>query len=104
LRKLYLKHGVKRKAIRQSKSTEYRSRSDYIGKCLALARELDEVRRERRKILYLDEVNFTKLALPKRDWSKKHSNLAVEQSDVYQGYRSVLACMTERRGIELLMI
>jgi len=65
---------------------------------------MEEVSREKRRLLFLDEVNFTKLSLPKRDWSEKHSNLAVEQSDVYQGYRSVLACMTEGRGIELLEI
>jgi transposase len=28
----------------------------------------------------------------------------VEQADVYQGYRSVMACMTEERGIENLKI
>ena len=49
--------------------------------------------------MFLDEVTFTKLALPSREWSKRHSNLAVEQEDVYQGYRSVLACMTESHGI-----
>ena len=49
-------------------------------------------------------MNFTKLALPSREWSKRHSNLTVEQADVYQGYRSVLACMTESRGFELLMV
>ena len=99
-----MKHGVKRKKVRQEKSSEYRSRSDYKYKCRALISELDEVRRERRMIIYLDEINFTKLSLPKLEWSKKHSNLAVEQADVYQGYRSVLACMTEGHGIENLTI
>jgi hypothetical protein len=72
LRKLYLKHGIKRKKVRQEKSSEYRSRADYKYKCRTLSQELDEVRRERRRIIFLDEINFTKLSLPSREWSKKH--------------------------------
>ena len=102
LRKLYLKHGIKRKKIRQVKSSEYRARADYKYKCRALSQVLDEVRREGRKIIFLDEINFTKLSLPPREWSNKHSNLAVESADVYCGYRSVMACMTEERGMENL--
>ena len=78
LRKLYLKHGIKRKKIRQEKSSEYRTRADYKGKCQKLARELIKVKHERRMLIFLDEINFTKLSLPGREWSKKNSNLTVE--------------------------
>ena len=100
LRRLYLKHGIRRKKIRQVKSTEYRTRADYTEKCAKLWREVRDARQEGRMIIYLDEVNFTKLSLPTREWSKKNSNLAVEQEDVYQGYRSVLVSMHETYGIQ----
>jgi hypothetical protein len=104
LRRLYLKHCIKRKKVRQEKSDEYRTRADYKGKCRAMERAIIKAREERRTIIYLDEICFTKLSLPNREWSKKNSNLTVEQEDVYQGYRAVLVSMTEGRGIENLRI
>ena len=89
-----MKHGIRRKKIRQEKSSEYRTRVGYRHECLLLLNRVKKLKKEKRTILYLDEVNFTKLALPKREWSMKNSNLTVEQEDVYQGYRSVLACMS----------
>jgi hypothetical protein len=99
-----LKHGIRRKKVRQEKSDEYRTRADYKGKCWKLERDLMKARQEGRKLLFLDEICFTKLSLPNREWSKRNSNLTVEQEDVYQGYRAVIASMTEGRGIELLKI
>ena len=55
-------------------------------------------------MIYLDEINFTKRSLKLRDWSAKNSNLAVDQQEVYVGYRSVIASMTEEKGISLIMI
>ena len=34
------------------------------------------------------------------EWSSKNFNLSVDQEEVYQGYRSVIACMTEDKGID----
>ena len=83
LRRLYLKNGIKRKKIRQVKSTEYRSRVDYPEKCQKLWNEIRVAREEGREIIYLDETNFTKLSLPTREWSEKYTNMTVEQEDVY---------------------
>ena len=33
---------------------------------------------EDRLMIYLDEVNFTKLSIQNRDWSAKNSNLSVD--------------------------
>ena len=57
-----------------------------------------------RLIIYLDEINFTKRSLKLREWACKNSNLSVDQKEVYTGYRSVIASMTEETGIGLIMI
>ena len=54
--------------------------------------------------MYLDEINFTKLSFQSKDWSKKNTNLTVDQRDIYTGYRSVIVSMTEEDGLELSMI
>ena len=52
----------------------------------------------------MDEVCFSKRSLKLREWSTKNTNLTVEQKDVYVGYRSVIASMTEESGIGLIKI
>lgn len=54
--------------------------------------------------MFLDEINFTKRSLVQREWSGKNSNLTVDQEDVYIGYRSVIATMTEEEGIKHVRI
>ena len=63
-----------------------------------------EAKAEERVIVYLDELNFTKRSLLTREWSSKNSNLSVDQEEVYVGYRSVIASMTEEKGIDHLQL
>ena len=57
-----------------------------------------------RKVVYLDEINFTKRSVMQRDWSRKDSNLAIDQQEIYIGYRSVIASMTAENGIGCIRI
>ena len=59
---------------------------------------------ENRKFVYLDETNFTKLAFQSKDWSCCRENQHVDQRDIYTGYRSVIASISEEKGIELIKI
>ena len=61
--------------------------------------EITQARDEGRLIIYLDEINFSKRSLVMREYSGKNTNLSVDQKEVYDGYRSVIACMTEEDGI-----
>jgi hypothetical protein len=45
-----------------------------------------QAREEGRKLLFLDEVNFTKLAIQSREWSPKKVNIQVDQKEIYTGY------------------
>ena len=55
-------------------------------------------------MLYLDEVNFTKLAISKKEWSPKKKNIEVDQATIYTGYHSVCACINESYGLESIEI
>ena len=56
------------------------------------------------KILWLDEVNFTKLSIDKHAWSRMYSNIEVDQSRIYRGYTSVCATIAQGTGVEALAI
>ena len=57
-----------------------------------------------RKVVYLDEVIFSKLSIDKHAWSNQHKNIEVDQATVQRGYTSVCAAIAEGTGIEALAI
>ena len=59
---------------------------------------------EKRKLIFLDEINFTKRSFQSEDWSVRLDNQHVDQRDIYTGYRSVIAAVSEERGVELIKI
>ena len=50
--------------------------------------------RLKQKVIFLDEVTFTKQAIQKKDWSAKYTNLQVNEADVYISYVSVIAAVS----------
>ena len=55
-------------------------------------------------IIYLDELYFTNRSLLMKDYSSKNTNLSVDMKEVYQGFRNVIAAMTEENGVDLCTI
>ena len=53
-------------------------RADFQQRCRNLLQELTKVKNEKRKLVYLDEINFTKRSITLREWSAKNSNLAID--------------------------
>ena len=71
----------------------------FAGDCQEKLQEVLRARASSRRMVYLDEVNFTKLSFQSRDWSGKNMNLTVDQREIYTGYRSVIVAMTEEEGM-----
>ena len=67
---------------------------------MELLEQLQEAKKQQRKVLFLDEVNFTKLSFESMNYSAKNTNLSVDQRDIYVGYRSVIAAISEEEGVE----
>ena len=61
LRKLYLRHKIKRKKVRQEKSLPGNLQAEFQSQCRELLNTLAEARQQQRTIVFLDEINFTKL-------------------------------------------
>jgi len=104
LRRLYLKHGIKRKKVRQEKHMPENARSQFQTNCGLTRLALEQAEQANRLIVYLDEIVFSKSSVMSRDWSAKNSNLAVDQAMIYTGYTAVIASMTKEKGIGPYMI
>ena len=104
LRRLYLKHKIRCKKVRQEKVMPQKTRENFTIKSRSLVEDIENAKREGRLIVYIDETLFSKRSIKLREWANKNSNLTVNQEDVYVGFRSVIAGMTEERGIGLIKI
>jgi len=49
--------------------------------------------------VYLDEIMFTKRSITLREYSRKNTNLTIDQEEIYVGYRACIASMTEQQGM-----
>lgn len=54
------------------------TRSKFTKHCTDLRSLLQKVKEENRKVIYLDEVNFTKRSISLKEWSQKNSNLTID--------------------------
>ena len=104
LRRLYLKHGIKRKRVVLAKVVPPRHAANYQEWQRIILRELAAAERNDLPVLFLDETNFTKASLQTREWSGRRSNLSVDQKEVYTGYRSVIATVSRERGVDLIHV
>ena len=69
-----------------------------------LIQKIDQAKREGRKLMFLDEINFTKRSFLSLDYSCKGKNQQVDQERIYQGYKSVIVTVSVERGLELYNI
>ena len=81
-----------------------KTRQNFIINSRSLVEDIEHAKLEGRLIVYIDEILFSKRSIKLREWAKKNSNLTVNQEDVYVGFRSVIAGMTEENGIGLIKI
>ena len=104
LRRLYLRHGIRRKKVRQEKTMTQRVRRNFVENCQRLLAEMEQAKREGCIVVFADETLFTKRAIKLNEWSAKNTSLTVDQEDVYVGYRAALASMTEEKGMLLVHV
>ena len=104
LRRLYLKHGLRCKKVRQEKVMPEKTRQTFTINSRSLIEDIERAKQEKRQIVYIDEILFSKRSIKLREWAAKNSNLSVNQEDVYVGFRSVIAGMTEEDGMLLIRI
>ena len=67
-----------------------------------LRQTMIRVQKTKKKIVFLDEVNFTKNTILKKAYSTKGHNISIDQSAIYKGYWSVVAAISTDNKIQHL--
>ena len=83
LRRLYSTHRIKRKIVRQEKVKPSHVMQNFDYKRRELIKLIDQAKREGRKLMFLDEINFTKRSFMSLDYSVKGKNQQVDQERIY---------------------
>ena len=66
--------------------------------------DMQKAEQEHRKIIFLDEIVFTKKTLLFKTFSHRYTNIAVNQDRVYTGYLTAIASVSEEKGVEHIQI
>ena len=67
LRRLYLRHKIKRKKVRQQKHLPDNYRANFARRCGHVLEQLKRVKEQGLPVAYADEICFTKLAIQSKE-------------------------------------
>ena len=80
LSKVYKMHKVKKRRITWKKKANNRTEDEFRREKQKLLRQLEKVKKEGYRIIYIDETMFTKSALPKTEYCLPRQNLNIDKS------------------------
>ena len=66
----------------------------------ALKTEIDGAKKEGRKVVYIDETMFTRKAIKKLEWARKHENAEVDESLLNDKTYALLMGISVEEGVE----
>jgi hypothetical protein len=101
---VYLVRGCKRKFIRQEKVIPRHKQWGRDAQRLHLVADIVQWLALARRVLYLDEIVFSKLSMPKLEWSARGRSITVNKDKVRTGYFAVCAVIEFGAGIQGLHI
>ena len=104
LRRIYLKHKIRRKAVRKLKAVPVRSAQRYQDWKEELVKQISMAEKAKRKFVYVDEVFFSKSTVMYKAYSHRLTNLAVDQEKIYLKWHIVIAGVSEEKGVEHLCL
>jgi len=58
----------------------------------------------KQRVVYVDEVVFTKSTIPRVEYAVKGTNQTVDEKDYYYRYFAVVAAISADRGVDAIMV
>ena len=78
LRKIYRKHGIRKKVFRWTKSANGMNTKIHQRKLVTMKQLMTRARNDGYRTLYCDETMFTRSTMPQADWSLPKENYTVD--------------------------
>ena len=100
MRQIYQKHGIKYKAIKYRKFIAPDFESQLPIMIDQMRQELDEAKHNKELILYLDETIFSRKAMLKNVWARKHENGEIDEAMLNEPTMALLMSISQENGVE----
>ena len=100
LASFYKRHHIRKKMIRRVKKSSASQINTRLEKQRYLVDQLKEMRRQKIKVIYLDETCFTKRTILSSTYCAKGQNIQVDEKDLYSFPSYVIAGVSQERGVE----
>ena len=95
---------MKRKKVRKEKYKPGHVLINFNNRKSECITALNRAEAEHRKLIFFDEICFTKRSFQSQDWSVKGDHQHVDQNNIFTGYRTVIASVSRERGLEYIRI
>ena len=100
LRKVYAENGVRRKLVRRVKALPMRHQAEFENRKRQLKTLMRSLDRKDTKVVYLDEVVFSKQSLAKFEFFPKHVKVGLDENKVYVDYWCAIAAISKDKPVE----
>ena len=91
-------HGVKKRRITWKKKSNNRSEEELKREKKKLLRQLEKLRKDGYRIIYLDETMFTKQAIPKTEYCLPKQNVNLDKSQTSEPAMALLTGVSREKG------
>ena len=101
---IYQRLGIRFKVVKSVKVAPPHRAVHIPDQCRTALAELKRAEKEGRKMVWVDEVMFTKHTNMRCDWNGRFKNTVVTQKASFIFYRAVIAALSLERGIEAFQL
>ena len=102
--RMYRQHHISRKVVKRYKGVSVNKWEQYLEWQEESWNALKLARKNNQRILFVDELVFTKQTIPRLDYASKGNNITVDESDFYHRYLACVAAISYERGVDAIMI
>lgn len=100
LRKVYSLHSVKKRSIKWFKKAHQADPEKERQQLITMKRLLTRARNDGYRIIYLDEICFTRSSVPKTEYSVKGENMPADLAHLNEPTIAVLSAISKEKGQE----
>ena len=100
LRRVYREHKVKKRAIRWFKQPKERDPEQARQQLTTMKRLLTRAKNDGYRVIYLDEICFTRTTVPKAEYCNQGQNVAADLVYMKEPTLAVLSSISKEKGLE----
>ena len=100
LRQIYVRHGIKKKCLKWYKQAVNRDPEKERQQYITMKRQLTKAKNDGYRVVYIDEICFTRTTVPKTEYSAKNKNMSADLAHLKEPTLAVLSAISKENRQE----